>query len=81
MRRMDSRVPIHSEVVFVTISTRTSVKIASVLHFTVVAVDEPSTAICLFRQCSTVATIIATDVNVLVVATTKRPGTKDIVAF
>ena len=80
MRGMNFLVVIHSEDVLVTICTRTSVKITSEPHFTRVAVDEPSSAI-LSRQCSTFATIIATDVNVLVVATNKPPGTKDIVAF
>lgn len=78
---MDSRVPIHSEIVLVTICTRTSVKIASELPFTFVAVDGPSTATFLFRRCSTVVTIIATDVYVIVVATKIRPGSKDILAF
>ena len=86
MRGMNFPTVIHFEVVLVTICTRTSVKIASELHFTAVAVavavaDGPSTAICLFRPCSTIATIIATDVKVLVVVTKRRPGTKDIVAF
>ena len=81
MRGMNFRVSIHSEVVLVTICTRTSVKIASEPHFTAVAVDEPSSVISLCRQYSAFATINATDVYVLVVATKRRPGTKDIVAF
>ena len=78
---MNGRVAIHSEVVLVTICTRTSVKIASELHSTFVAVDGPSAPRFLFRRRSTVMTIIATNVYVIIVATTIRPGTKDIMAF
>ena len=81
MRGMNSPVVIYSEVVLLTICTRTSVKIASELLFTLVAVDEPSSPRFLFRRCSAVMTIIATDVYVIIVATKIRPGTKDIVAF
>ena len=78
---VDSPVSIYSKIVLVPTCACTSVKIASVVHSTFVAVDGPSAATFLFRCCSTALAIIATDVNVLIVETSIRPGTKDIVAF
>ena len=72
-------VPIPPKVILVSISTRTSIKVASKMHFTSVASDEPSLGIS--SQSSAVIAFQASDVNVLIYLTLVLPSTKDIMTF